>query len=59
VSGTTKGEVIDPYVVLEMHGVDPDCKQYKTAVVKNNGFNPSWNEVCLLLLVFIVVELPL
>lgn len=45
VSGTTKGEVIDPYVVLEMHGVEPDCNKYQTAVVKNNGFNPTWNEV--------------
>lgn len=44
-SGTTKGEVIDPYVVLEMHGVEPDCNKYQTAVVKNNGFNPTWNEV--------------
>ena len=28
-----------------MYGVAADTREYKTAVVKDNGFNPSWNEV--------------
>eukprot|EP00027_Filamoeba_sp_ATCC50430_P001013 CAMPEP_0168555584 /NCGR_PEP_ID=MMETSP0413-20121227/8417_1 /TAXON_ID=136452 /ORGANISM="Filamoeba nolandi, Strain NC-AS-23-1" /LENGTH=837 /DNA_ID=CAMNT_0008586453 /DNA_START=37 /DNA_END=2550 /DNA_ORIENTATION=- len=40
---TDKGEVIDPYVKVIMYGVSADKKSHKTKVVKNNGFNPVWN----------------
>merc|ERR1712029_707378 len=42
-----EGEVIDPYVKLRIRG-HPDDKvdsnKGKTEVVKNNGFNPVWNQ---------------
>jgi hypothetical protein len=42
--GSATGEIIDPYVLLEVHGIDTDCKTFKTKVVDNNGFNPQWNQ---------------
>lgn len=43
--GAQKGEIIDPYVMLQMHGVPADCKKAKsTKHVDDNGFNPVWNE---------------
>lgn len=36
------GNVIDPYVKVEMTGMSADKKSFKTKVVKNNGFNPIW-----------------
>jgi len=44
ISQTTKGEVVDPYVSVEVFGVASDSKAFKTTTVKNNGFNPEWNE---------------
>ena len=43
--GRVKGEVIDPYVKVRIRG-HPDDKGNKarTEYVKNNGFNPVWNE---------------
>jgi hypothetical protein len=40
---TEKGEVIDPYVKVAIHGVPADKKSHKTKVVKNNGYNPVWS----------------
>lgn len=37
-----KGEVIDPYVVVQITGVHADQAEFKTKFVKNNGFNPIW-----------------
>jgi hypothetical protein len=42
--GATKGEVIDPYVMVELHGIPSDEAKYQTARVDNNGFNPVFNE---------------
>jgi Ca2+-dependent lipid-binding protein len=42
--GSNKGEVIDPYVVVLVHGVEDDYVKHKTEVVRNNGFNPTWNQ---------------
>lgn len=42
-SGTTKGEVIDPYVKVAVHGVGNDNGHEKTKVIDNNGFNPVWD----------------
>jgi hypothetical protein len=54
--------VIDPFVVVEVVGVGSDSRfmdissynlqkirEYKTVVIKDNGFNPTWNQVSLLL----------
>ncbi|CAE7492885.1 plcd4 [Symbiodinium microadriaticum] len=45
-NGKRVGEVIDPYVVVSIEGptIEPSNK-YRTKTVKNNGFNPYWNEV--------------
>ncbi|XP_021368039.1 1-phosphatidylinositol 4,5-bisphosphate phosphodiesterase eta-2-like isoform X2 [Mizuhopecten yessoensis] len=39
-----KGEVIDPFIKIEVHGSKADNQQVKTSVIQNNGFNPQWNE---------------
>ena len=43
-----KGEVIDPYVIVQiaegMTGITSPTTE-KTKIVKNNGFNPIWNQV--------------
>ncbi|CAG5115736.1 unnamed protein product, partial [Candidula unifasciata] len=41
---STKGEVIDPFVKIEMFGVPSDVAEYRTKVIENNGFNPRWFE---------------
>eukprot|EP01133_Synstelium_polycarpum_P014595 gene14595-17256_t len=41
---TTKGEVIDPFVTLSIHGAKSDVSEVKTKVIDNNGFNPYWGE---------------
>jgi len=43
-SYTTKGEIIDPYVKVRIYGVEADKTAYKTKVIANNGFNPTWDE---------------
>eukprot|EP01135_Chromosphaera_perkinsii_P002522 Nk52_evm38s224 gene=Nk52_evmTU38s224 len=47
--GKTKGEIIDPFLSIELYdGLDSssstDLTVFKTKVVDNNGFNPIWNE---------------
>lgn len=41
---TAKGDSADPYVVVEIFGVPPDCAEERTRTVKNDSFNPSWEE---------------
>ncbi|XP_005089434.1 1-phosphatidylinositol 4,5-bisphosphate phosphodiesterase eta-1 [Aplysia californica] len=43
---STKGEIIDPFVKVEIYGVPSDVAEYKTKVMENNGFNPRWRETC-------------
>eukprot|EP01041_Mallomonas_annulata_P001697 gene1697-3289_t len=39
-------EVVDPYVMVSMHGFTKgDNKEFKTKTIKNNGFNPVFDEV--------------
>jgi len=45
VSGTTKGDVIDPYLKVKFYGAPGDSGKFKTKVIHNNGFNPKWDEV--------------
>ncbi|XP_061182848.1 1-phosphatidylinositol 4,5-bisphosphate phosphodiesterase eta-1-like isoform X2 [Saccostrea echinata] len=39
-----KGEIIDPFIKMEVHGAKEDTQQCKTSVKNNNGFNPRWDE---------------
>ncbi len=38
----TKGELVDPYVTVELSGIPADCARAQTGVVNDNGFNPRW-----------------
>uniref|UniRef100_A0AC35FS96 Phosphoinositide phospholipase C n=1 Tax=Panagrolaimus sp. PS1159 TaxID=55785 RepID=A0AC35FS96_9BILA len=37
-------DIIDPYVTLELFGIPFDLSKSRTRAIKNNGFNPVWNE---------------
>ncbi|KAM4561272.1 inactive phospholipase C-like protein 1 [Fundulus diaphanus] len=39
-----KGEVIDPYVVLELHGVPADCAEQRTRTAAQNQDEPMFDE---------------
>ncbi|XP_066565560.1 1-phosphatidylinositol 4,5-bisphosphate phosphodiesterase eta-1 isoform X2 [Amia ocellicauda] len=39
-----RGEIIDPYVEVEIIGLPVDCCKEQTRVVDDNGFNPVWEE---------------
>ncbi|XP_041801425.1 1-phosphatidylinositol 4,5-bisphosphate phosphodiesterase eta-2 [Chelmon rostratus] len=39
-----RGEIIDPFVEVEIIGLPADCSKQQTRVVDDNGFNPMWEE---------------
>ncbi|XP_042209038.1 1-phosphatidylinositol 4,5-bisphosphate phosphodiesterase delta-4-like isoform X4 [Homarus americanus] len=39
-----KGDIVDPYVQVKVRGHPLDKQKQRSKVVKNNGFNPVWNE---------------
>ncbi|XP_077473169.1 inactive phospholipase C-like protein 1 isoform X2 [Stigmatopora argus] len=39
-----KGEVIDPYVVLELHGIPADCAEQRTRTALQNQDDPLFDE---------------
>eukprot|EP00042_Codosiga_hollandica_P048616 m.547550 g.547550 ORF g.547550 m.547550 type:complete len:529 (-) comp57702_c0_seq1:31-1617(-) len=39
-----KGEIVDPYVTVEIFGIPLDCAKARTRTIINNGFLPIWNE---------------
>ncbi|XP_041129414.1 1-phosphatidylinositol 4,5-bisphosphate phosphodiesterase eta-2-like isoform X2 [Polyodon spathula] len=39
-----RGEIIDPFVEVEIIGLPADCCKEQTRVVDDNGFNPMWEE---------------
>lgn len=41
---STDGEIVDPYVVVKICGHPLDNQKVKTRFVRNNGFNPTWEE---------------
>ncbi|XP_069694036.1 inactive phospholipase C-like protein 2 isoform X2 [Periplaneta americana] len=41
---TAKGDVIDPYVVIQLHGIPADCAERKTKTVSNEGDCPIYEE---------------
>ena len=42
--GVLKGEIIDPFVVVEVHAGNT-VQDKRTRTINDNGFNPTWNEV--------------
>ncbi|KAG8443531.1 hypothetical protein GDO86_012076, partial [Hymenochirus boettgeri] len=36
--------IVDPFVRVEIHGVERDRAKKETSYIENNGFNPSWSE---------------
>jgi len=40
----TKNSVSDPFITINVYGVNADLCEKKTKTVKDNGFNPIWNE---------------
>jgi hypothetical protein len=44
--GAQRGEVIDPFVQIYVHGpFEQDEFQQKSKTINDNGFNPVWNQV--------------
>ncbi|PFX30571.1 Inactive phospholipase C-like protein 1 [Stylophora pistillata] len=41
---TAKGDVIDPFVTIEVFGIPADIAQERTRTVPHNGFNPVFDE---------------
>ncbi|XP_018606010.1 inactive phospholipase C-like protein 2 isoform X2 [Scleropages formosus] len=39
-----KGDVVDPYVYVEIHGIPADCAEQRTKTVNQNGENPIFDE---------------
>ncbi|XP_028284322.1 inactive phospholipase C-like protein 2 isoform X2 [Parambassis ranga] len=39
-----KGDVVDPYVYVEIHGIPADCAERRTRSVTHNGDNPIFDE---------------
>lgn len=39
-----KGDVVDPYVYVEIHGIPADCAERRTRTVTHNGDNPIFDE---------------
>ena len=39
-----KGEVVDPFVRIDIYGIDDDRQTKETQWIKDNGFNPRWDE---------------
>ncbi|OCT61324.1 inactive phospholipase C-like protein 1 [Xenopus laevis] len=39
-----KGDVIDPYICIEIHGIPADCAEQRTKTVQQNGDNPIFDE---------------
>eukprot|EP00052_Salpingoeca_macrocollata_P028045 m.269155 g.269155 ORF g.269155 m.269155 type:complete len:1204 (-) comp22819_c1_seq1:21-3632(-) len=39
-----KSEIVDPFVVVGISGLDGDCVAASTKVIDNNGFHPTWDE---------------
>ncbi|VDK89606.1 unnamed protein product [Litomosoides sigmodontis] len=37
-------DVIDPYVTVEVFGIPADSRKCRTKTIRNNGFNPQFNE---------------
>jgi len=47
-----RGEIIDPYVEIEIIGVPADNCKRRTKTIIDNGFNPVWEETITFSLTF-------
>lgn len=47
-----RGEIIDPYVEIEVIGIPADNCKRRTKTVMDNGFNPVWEETITFILTF-------
>lgn len=43
-SGKELGQIVNPFIEIQIHGIEKDKATACTKVVQNNGFNPVWNE---------------
>ncbi|XP_064421742.1 inactive phospholipase C-like protein 2 isoform X2 [Latimeria chalumnae] len=39
-----KGDVVEPYVYVEIHGIPADCAEQRTKTITQNGDNPIFDE---------------
>ncbi|XP_049925449.1 inactive phospholipase C-like protein 2 isoform X2 [Epinephelus moara] len=39
-----KGDVVEPYIYVEIHGIPADCAEQRTKTVSQNGDNPIFEE---------------
>uniref|UniRef100_A0A8C6SRW6 Phosphoinositide phospholipase C n=1 Tax=Neogobius melanostomus TaxID=47308 RepID=A0A8C6SRW6_9GOBI len=39
-----KGDVVEPYIYVEIHGIPADCTEQRTKTVSQNGDNPIFDE---------------
>uniref|UniRef100_A0AAV2KCZ7 Phosphoinositide phospholipase C n=1 Tax=Knipowitschia caucasica TaxID=637954 RepID=A0AAV2KCZ7_KNICA len=39
-----KGDVVEPYIYVEIHGIPADCAEQRTKTVAQNGDNPIFDE---------------
>ncbi|KAK2168135.1 hypothetical protein LSH36_20g09029 [Paralvinella palmiformis] len=42
--GDKARSILDPYVKVDIYGYPDDTKTFRTNYVKNNGFDPKWDE---------------
>lgn len=42
---SSKGDVIDPWVSVKVHGLARDQAEFRTATIQDNGFDPQWDHV--------------
>ncbi|KAM7445347.1 calcium-dependent phospholipase C [Porites harrisoni] len=47
-----RGEIIDPYVEVELIGIPADSCKHRTKTVMDNGFNPVWEDTISFILTF-------
>uniref|UniRef100_A0A0R3RIZ6 Phosphoinositide phospholipase C n=1 Tax=Elaeophora elaphi TaxID=1147741 RepID=A0A0R3RIZ6_9BILA len=40
-----KSGIIDPYVIVEILGIQADCNKFQTKVINSNGFHPVWSDL--------------
>nr|XP_023691401.1 inactive phospholipase C-like protein 2 isoform X1 [Paramormyrops kingsleyae] len=39
-----KGDVVEPYIYVEIHGIPADCAEQRTKTISKNGDNPIFDE---------------
>ncbi|KAL4657778.1 inactive phospholipase C-like protein 2 [Arapaima gigas] len=39
-----KGDVVEPYIYVEIHGIPADCAEQRTKTISQNGDNPIFDE---------------